>query len=120
MLVKEESVNLALQAYNNPYTKTYAAFLEDYSRLKYIRRCLTRYKKLGKINERLLLNHLVLWFNAFRTDFSLPVLLKEFNSEEDMGILIPLIDYLNYLPEGNQFDNITRNEDIVNKLNKLN
>ena len=119
MLVKEESVNLALKAYDNPFTKTFAQFKEDYSRLKYIRRCLTRFKKLGKLNERLLLNHLVLWFNSFRTDFSLPILLKEFSSEDDMSILIPLIDYLNYLPEGNQFDSIKRNEEIVNKLNNL-
>jgi hypothetical protein len=119
MLVKEESVNLALKAYDNPFTKTYAQFVEDYSRLKYIRRCLTRFKKSNKINERLLLNHLVLWFNSFRTDFSLPILMKEFNSEEDLSILIPCIEKINYLPEGNQFQKIKRNEEIVNKLNNL-
>lgn len=119
MLVKEESVNLALRAYDNPHTKTYAQFIEDYSRLRHIRRCLTRFKKTGKINERLLLNHLVLWFNSFRPDFSLSILLKEFDSPEDMGILIPVIDYLNYLPEGNEFDRFERNIEIINKINNL-
>ncbi len=109
-------IDIAILAYDNPKSKTFDDFIEDFSRIKYIKRIINKYKKTGVINERLLVNHTICWFNQFN-DHALEILLEEI-SKSDHDVILPIINYLNYLPDGYKSD-IIWNKDIVNKLNNL-
>ncbi len=110
-------IEIAILAYDNPKSKTFDDFIEDFSRIKYIKRIINKYKKTGVINERLLVNHTICWFNQFN-DHALVILLSEI-SDSDYDVIFPILSYLNYLPEEYLNDNIEWNIDIVNKLNNL-
>jgi hypothetical protein len=55
----------AVKHYYNPGSMGVTDLEEDLNRLKYIKRLLNRYHKTGEVNERLVLNHLVVLYNVF-------------------------------------------------------
>ena len=60
MIITEENLEIfAAKYYTNPNCTDKEEFLEDFSRIKYIKRLFRRYKKTGELKERLILNHLV-------------------------------------------------------------
>lgn len=70
-------------------------FEGDLSRVKYIRRLLTRYKESGELRERLILNHMIVLFNTFGGAAVKLLLLR---NEEHWSVLFPFMDYLGWLP----------------------
>lgn len=118
MILTPRLIEIALTAYDNPKSKTLDNFIEDFSRLIYIKKIIAKYKKTNNINERLLVNHIIMWFNSFNIKSALVILLSEI-SDSDYDVIFPILSYLNYLPEEYLNDNIEWNMDIVNKLNNL-
>lgn len=55
----------AAKHYINPGCVSDEEFLEDLSRIKNISRLLGKYEKSGVINERLILNHIIVLYNVF-------------------------------------------------------
>jgi len=55
----------AIKNYYNPGSMGMSELEDDLKRFKYIKRLLNRYKTYGEINERLVLNHLVVLYNVF-------------------------------------------------------
>ena len=55
----------ALLHYDNPHCKDIQEFFEDVKRLHYIRRLFKRYKDDNILKERLIINHLVTFYNVF-------------------------------------------------------
>ena len=55
----------AAQHYNNPEATDIEEFKEDLSRFKYLKRLLKRYEMQGDLQERLILNHLIVIYNVF-------------------------------------------------------
>lgn len=55
----------AMGIYTNPSCGGMKEFLEDLSRIKYIKRLLRRYRKNGELREQLLLNHFIILNNVF-------------------------------------------------------
>ena len=55
----------AIKHYDSPSCTGEAEFREDLSRIRSIGRSFSRYRKTGKINERLVLNHLIVLYNVF-------------------------------------------------------
>lgn len=55
----------AVSAYTNPSCVGMREFIEDLSRIKYIKRLLRRYKKTGELREQLLTNHFIILSNVF-------------------------------------------------------
>ena len=55
----------AIKNYYNPGSMGMEELEDDLKRFKYVKRLLNRYKTYGEINERLVLNHLVVLYNVF-------------------------------------------------------
>lgn len=57
----------AVGNYNNPSCGGMQEFIEDISRIKYIKRLLRRYKKTGDLRDQLISNHFIILGNVFGT-----------------------------------------------------
>ena len=55
----------AANHYNNPGCTDILEFKEDLNRFKYIKRLFNRYEQSGDLQERLILNHLIVIYNVF-------------------------------------------------------
>jgi hypothetical protein len=58
-------ITFAMRHYNNPQCVTVEEFEQDLQRIKYIKRLLIRFKSGGELKERLILNHLIVFYNVF-------------------------------------------------------
>jgi hypothetical protein len=59
-------IMFAIQSYdNNNMFSSEEEFHEDLTRIRSISRSFSRYRKTGEINERLVLNHLIILYNVF-------------------------------------------------------
>ena len=107
----------AAKHYRNQQCLSVDEFRDDVAKFKYVVRLLRRYRDTGKIQERLLLNHIITIYNVFeihaanrmlfyRVDLNLWPALKTF------------LIYLNYLPE-NLHKNINIDLNIATKLKQL-
>ena len=113
----------AAKHYTNPSCRSLKEFESDLKRFKYIKRLLKRYKKIGILNERLILNHLILLHNVF-SDAIIPMLFLKFEKDYWPAMKTFLV-FLNYLPESYQINTQTNSTDvtldvtIINKLRKI-
>jgi hypothetical protein len=88
----------ALHSYDNVQCLTLDEFQEDVNRFSHIKKILSRYVEgAGVLNERLLLNHLVILFNVFGNKAT-DLLLFKIDSKY-YGALFPFLILLNRLPE---------------------
>lgn len=111
-------LSIAKRAYDRPHSKTLDDFRKDFAKLRYIKRIISKFKKTSKVNERLLVNHFILWFNTFNTKFAFEMLIEEV-PDEDYDVLFPILSYLSYLPDNPENNRIVWNVDMINKLNEL-
>ena len=58
-------IMFAIQSYDNNMFSSEEEFHEDLTRIRSISRSFSRYRKTGEINERLVLNHLIILYNVF-------------------------------------------------------
>ena len=72
----------AMKFYDNPECQNVEEFYEDLNRTKYLKRLLRRYKSSGTLRERLILNHIIIFFNVF--GISAGIRLLKFKIEEDL------------------------------------
>lgn len=107
----------AAKHYRNSACIDVQEFYDDIARFKYVVRLLRKYRDSGKLQERLILNHIITIYNVFeiaaanrmifhRVDINLWPALKTF------------LLYLNYLPE-NVYQNINIDLNIAKKLKDL-
>ena len=112
--------NLLLYAakhYSNPRCIDAEEFYEDLNRIKYIKRLLNKYEESGKIAERLILNHLIVFFNVFGIDAALKML--EFKLEDKYWPVIkPFLIFLKYI-RNDQYTDIAMDQNVVNVLRKI-
>lgn len=87
----------AAKSYDNPNCEDYEEFLNDLNRIKYVKRLLRKYKNDGDLNERLILNHLIVLYNTFLPAPCTRMLCLKLHDELDC--LKPFLLYLNYWPE---------------------
>ena len=64
---EQKFINDAMEHYKNPRCLGFEEFYEDFSRVKSIIRLFTKYKKSGVLNERLILNHIIVLYNMFES-----------------------------------------------------
>ena len=96
--VSDENFMLyAARHYDNPSCATEAEFLSNLNRIKFILKMFKRYEKDGVINERLLLNHIILLYNVFAPDAATKMLV--FRLSNYLHMLKPFLILLNYWPE---------------------
>jgi hypothetical protein len=73
----------AIKHYNSPSCTGETEFREDLSRIRSIGRSFSRYRKTGKINERLVLNHLIVLYNVFEAQAMTKMLAFKLNNYLD-------------------------------------
>ena len=107
----------AAKHYRNNQCLSVDEFHDDVAKFKYIVRLLRRYRDTGKIQERLLLNHIITIYNVFEIHAANRMLFHRVDLNLWPALKTFLI-YLNYLPE-NLHKNINIDLNIATKLKQL-
>lgn len=87
----------ALKCYASPRC-IMSEFQSDIRRTKYIKRLFKRYKTLGDLKERLILNHIILLSNVFGPEPTTRILFFKVDAG-DYGLLKTFLIYLNMMPD---------------------
>lgn len=87
----------AMKAYDKPNC-IMSEFNEDMKRFNYLKRLFRRYRKLGELRERLVLNHLVVLNNVFGSEVSARLLFYMM-SKDDHSALKTYLLFLSTMPE---------------------
>jgi len=64
-LREENFLMYAMREYNNIQCTDIEEFYDDLKKIKYIKRLFNIYKNNGQLKERLILNHLIIFYNVF-------------------------------------------------------
>lgn len=86
----------AAKAYDKPNC-IMSEFKEDMKRFNYLKRLFQRYRKLGELRERLIINHLIVLYNVFGPEVTTRLLFFKL-SKEDYSALKTYLLFLNYMP----------------------
>tara|TARA_B100001105_G_C21999394_1_gene276652 strand:+ start:68 stop:475 length:408 start_codon:yes stop_codon:yes gene_type:complete len=104
----------AMKEYNNPQCVDVDEFNDDLKKIKYIKRLLNQYISEGNLKERLLLNHIIVFFNVFTTKAATRILFYKME-EEFWPMLKTFLFYLNYMPE-DKIESINGREILVTDI----
>ena len=113
----------AMKEYNNPQCVQVEEFYDDLKKVKYIKRLFNQYLNEGVLKERLLLNHIIVFYNVFPVRSATRILFLKIE-EEFWPILKTFLVYLSYMPEiidsinGRAIisDDIQLNQGVVDRL----
>ena len=87
-----------MQHYENPQCVEVEEFNDDLKKIKYIKRLFNQYAIEGDLKERLLLNHIIVFYNVFSVEAATRILF--YKLEEDVWpMLKTFLFYLNFLPD---------------------
>jgi len=113
-LTKDNWIMFAMKHYDNPTSVTYEDFEEDLNRFKYIKRLFKRYETTGELKTHLILNHIILMYNAF-DDAATPLLFFKIEATY-WPLLKAFLLFLNRLPEPL---NDSINQECLKQLNLI-
>jgi len=112
--------NLLLYAakhYYNPRYSDVDEFYEDLKRFKYIKRLVNRYLDDKALSERLILNHLIVIFNAFGIEPSLNMLQVKLE-DRHWPVIKPFLVFLKYITN-EELIGVAMDEKVVEALRKI-
>ena len=107
----------AAKHYDNPECMDVEEFKDDLSRFKYIKRLLRRYADHGDLQERLILNHLIVIYNVFGIEAANKMIWFKIENEH-YHYIKPFLVFLHYLPMYEKVE-IGMDNDIVSVLRNL-
>lgn len=87
-----------IMSYNNPQCIDLEEFQDDMKIPKYIKRLINRYTTTGELKIRLMLNHIISFYNVFGNEAATRILFLKMD-EDDYSILKTFLIYLNRMPE---------------------
>ena len=88
----------AMREYNNMQCTDIEEFYDDLKKIKYIKRLFNVYKNNGQLKERLILNHLIIFYNVFTVQAGTRILF--YKIEKDFwSILKTFLIYLDRMPD---------------------
>lgn len=96
-LTDSNFIMYAMKHYDNPQCCSIDEFNEDINRFKYIKKLLTRYIKEGDLQERLILNHLIVLNNVFGATPLVRMLFLKL--DKHLMYIKPFLVLLNLLPD---------------------
>ena len=67
-LNEENFLMYSMREYNNIQCTDVEEFYDDLKKIKYIKRLFNIYKNNGQLKERLILNHLIIFYNVFSVE----------------------------------------------------
>ena len=88
----------AMQHYENPQCVEVEEFNDDLKKIKYIKRLFNQYAIEGVLKERLLLNHIIVFYNVFSVEAATRILFYKLE-EKFWPMLKTFLFYLNFLPD---------------------
>ena len=88
----------AMKEYDNPQCVQVEEFYDDLKKVKYIKRLFNQYLNEGILKERLLLNHIIVFYNVFPVRSATRILFLKIE-EEFWPILKTFLVYLSYMSE---------------------
>ena len=97
-LTNENYLMFALLHYDNPHCVDIKEYFEDVRKLKYIKLLFNRYKEDDVMKERLILNHLISFYNVFDNEAATRLLFFRVG-EEYHSLLKTFLVFLNRMPE---------------------
>ena len=103
-LTEKNYIQYAMKNYDNP-SGGIDEFEEDMARMVYLKRLFRKYHNSGILRERLVLNHIITFYNVFGVEVATRLLFFRIESELHY-ILKTFLIFLNYLPEGNPKFNV--------------
>ena len=104
----------AMQHYDNPQCVEVEEFNDDLRKIKYIKRLFNQYFLGGELKERLLLNHIIVFFNVFQTKAATRILFFKLD-EKFWPVLKTFLFYLQFMPE-DKIESINGKEIIVTDI----
>ena len=107
----------AARHYYNPRFSDIDEFYEDLKRFKYVKRLVNRYLDDKALSERLILNHLVVLFNAFGIEPTLRMLEVKLE-ERHWPVIKPFLLFLKAIQK-NQYADVEVNKEVEEKLRKI-
>lgn len=87
-----------IMSYNNPQCLNLEEFDDDVKIPKYVKRLINRYSSSGELRERLILNHIISFYNVFDSDAATRILFFKMDPV-DYSVLKTFLTYLNYMPD---------------------
>tara|TARA_B100000131_G_scaffold272858_1_gene274023 strand:+ start:271 stop:639 length:369 start_codon:yes stop_codon:yes gene_type:complete len=103
-----------MQHYENPQCVEVEEFNDDLRKIKYIKRLFNQYHIEGTLKERLILNHLIVFYNVFPVKVATRILFLKLE-EHFWPILKTFLVYLHYMPE-EKIESINGKEIIVSDV----
>lgn len=70
----------------------------DLRRIKYVKRLIGKYVRKGELNDRLILNHIIILGNVFGVEFATKLLFYKID-EKHYSVLKTFLLFLEYLPD---------------------
>jgi hypothetical protein len=124
-LSDENFLILSAKYYRNSQCSSTEEFIEDLKRIKYLKKIFTRYETNQNIDERLVLNHIIILNNVFGPKFLCRILFLKLKKQ--MKYVKPFLIYLNLLSDkieninGQIYDSvdIEMDEGIIERLRKI-
>lgn len=117
----------AMKHYENPQCVGTEEFEDDLRKLRYIKRLLNQYIVDGTLKERLILNHLIVFYNVFPVEVATRILFQKME-EELWPSLKTFLIYLHYMPEDKiesvngksiRTNDIMMDQTIINRLREF-
>ena len=116
----------SMKEYNNIQCIDIEEFYDDLKKIKYIKRLFNIYKNDGQLKERLILNHLIVYYNVFPVQSGTRILFYKIE-EHFWPMLKTFLIFLDRMPEkiesirGNEIKstNIILDEGIVTRLRTI-
>jgi hypothetical protein len=127
VLNTQNYVMYAMRNYDNPQCVGMAEFTEDLHRIKYLKRLFRRFLDTGELKERLILNHLITFYNVFGIEAATRLIFYRMN-EEYYPLVKTFLVFLNLFPEGVEAEaeikeadliSIPLNENIISTLRSI-
>lgn len=116
-LTEDNFVLFASRYYDNPQCMSIEEFYHDLQRFKYLKRLLKRYEQNDDLQERLILNHIVVIYNVFGIEPANKMMFYKMD-EEYWSALKPFLIYLNYLKEDVLVE-VPLDNRVIDRLRKL-
>jgi len=116
-LNEDNFVLFASRYYDNPQCMSIEEFQHDLNRFKYLKRLLRRYTQNDDLQERLILNHIVVLYNVFGIAPANKMMFYRMEKEYWSAIKTFLI-FLNYLRDDELVD-VPLDQTIVERLRNL-
>ena len=97
-LTEENFLMFAMREYNNMQCTDIEEFHDDLKKIKYIKRLFNIYKNDGQLKERLILNHLIVFYNVFPTYAGTRILFYKIE-EQFWPMLKTFLIFLDRMPD---------------------